>query len=538
MCSAAAVPHRPAVDVAFAVARWYARGGTFQNYYMAFGGTTFGRQVGGPEIITSYDYDVQINEYGLRAEPKFSLLAQLHAALTQTAPVILSHDTVPAAVPLPGSSSCDSITYDDSRYQSELGCVAFLSNIGTEGACTFDIHGVSVEVPAWSVSVVARACPSTAGGAAVLMNTRTSAAATAKNKIGTKQLVALEQGAFESWSEPIPATHSAPVLSAHPPDQLALTLDATDYLWLSSALPARARAGDARLTFRVGDAGGAVCYAYIDGQLAASTIDTSRPATKGQHAAGTQATPYTTEVAARSGRREHREVLAEGETETLVTDKSRGTPVSLTVTLPAGRGSGSRLDLLFASTGIQNYGPYLERLQVGVISDIRLDGAALSNYSTVAGLNGEQQQQRVQRQGARPLMPGPPSDLLPFTATAADAEADATRPLTWHRARFETPTGVVTQGEGAITLALDLSGTSLVKGALWVNNFMLGRYWNILAGTENGDCSKLIILLCTCSGLTFLYHHLSSTQMTRRSARRRPTRAATMQFAAARAVGR
>ncbi len=40
------------------------------NYYMAFGGTTFGRSVGGPLIVTSYDYDVQINEFAQRAEPK------------------------------------------------------------------------------------------------------------------------------------------------------------------------------------------------------------------------------------------------------------------------------------------------------------------------------------------------------------------------------------------------------------------------------------------------------------------------------------
>ena len=76
-----AVPHRPASDVAFSVARWFARGGSFMNYYMAFGGTSLARQVGGPNIITSYDYDVQINEYGYRAEPKFSLLSLLHQAV-------------------------------------------------------------------------------------------------------------------------------------------------------------------------------------------------------------------------------------------------------------------------------------------------------------------------------------------------------------------------------------------------------------------------------------------------------------------------
>ncbi|GAV90542.1 Glyco_hydro_35 domain-containing protein, partial [Cephalotus follicularis] len=36
-------PHRTAEDVAFAVARFFQYGGTFQNYYMYHGGTNFGK---------------------------------------------------------------------------------------------------------------------------------------------------------------------------------------------------------------------------------------------------------------------------------------------------------------------------------------------------------------------------------------------------------------------------------------------------------------------------------------------------------------
>ncbi|XP_062107772.1 beta-galactosidase 9-like [Humulus lupulus] len=66
------LPHRPVEDLAFAVARFYQRGGSFQNYYMYFGGTNFGRTFGGPFYITSYDYDAPIDEYGLLSEPKWS----------------------------------------------------------------------------------------------------------------------------------------------------------------------------------------------------------------------------------------------------------------------------------------------------------------------------------------------------------------------------------------------------------------------------------------------------------------------------------
>ena len=90
------MPHRPVEDMAFAVARFVQKGGSFVNYYMVsrvgdhghdchgiavnastcsdhlhvtvqyHGGTNFGRTAGGPFIATSYDYDAPIDEYGMR----------------------------------------------------------------------------------------------------------------------------------------------------------------------------------------------------------------------------------------------------------------------------------------------------------------------------------------------------------------------------------------------------------------------------------------------------------------------------------------
>ncbi|KAF8098600.1 hypothetical protein N665_0263s0029 [Sinapis alba] len=55
--------HRTTEDVAFSVARFFQRGGTFNNYYMYHGGTNFDRTAGGPYITTSYDYDAPLDEY-------------------------------------------------------------------------------------------------------------------------------------------------------------------------------------------------------------------------------------------------------------------------------------------------------------------------------------------------------------------------------------------------------------------------------------------------------------------------------------------
>ncbi|KAF6174887.1 hypothetical protein GIB67_026375 [Kingdonia uniflora] len=59
------VPCRPAENLAFSVARFIQKGGSFINYYMYHGGTNFGRTAAGRFIATSYDYDAPIDEYGV-----------------------------------------------------------------------------------------------------------------------------------------------------------------------------------------------------------------------------------------------------------------------------------------------------------------------------------------------------------------------------------------------------------------------------------------------------------------------------------------
>lgn len=46
-------PTRPAEDLAFSVARWFARGGTYNAYYMWFGGTNFGRSAGRWDVLNA-----------------------------------------------------------------------------------------------------------------------------------------------------------------------------------------------------------------------------------------------------------------------------------------------------------------------------------------------------------------------------------------------------------------------------------------------------------------------------------------------------
>lgn len=407
------IPHRPAVDVAFSVARWFARGGSYVNYYMAFGGSTFGRSVGGPLIVTSYDYDVQINEYGLVAEPKYTLLQQLHSILHAHQAVLVTN-MPPVAQQLAGHPSCESHTYTAGGQ-----CLAFWSNWGEMDACTFTLSdSTSLAVPAWSVTITSGAhCTD------VIFNTKTTAADLSINEKVYKPVKGFTLHSLQTVSEPVPSSQSSTKVQTLVADvaqeQLSVTHDSTDYLWYSTKLPAYATATKATLQFSSGTAGGGVFHVFVNGQLAASVLG---------KAGGNP--------------------IVQGALKAVET-------VKVAINVPAG--ASAALDILSVSMGLQNYGPYLETMQVGIVSDLSFDGKQLHNITHSVGLVGEAQR----------AFDG---ISVPMLATAADSSH-----LTWHTLSFATPSSVTARSH----LALDLS--MMGKGAVWVNGNMLGRYWNATA---------------------------------------------------------
>ncbi|KAF9688768.1 hypothetical protein SADUNF_Sadunf01G0022500 [Salix dunnii] len=130
-------PHRTAEDLAFAVARFYQLGGTFQNYYMYHGGTNFGRTAGGPYITTSYDYDAPLDEYGNLNQPKWGHLKELHDVLHSM------EDTVTRG-------NISSVDFGN----SVSGSSCFFANTDSKNDTTINFQGIDYEVPAWSVSIL------------------------------------------------------------------------------------------------------------------------------------------------------------------------------------------------------------------------------------------------------------------------------------------------------------------------------------------------------------------------------------------------
>ncbi|KAL1214573.1 Beta-galactosidase 16 [Cardamine amara subsp. amara] len=71
---------RSAEDIAFQVALFIAKNGSFVNYYMYHGGTNFGRNAS-QFVTTSYYDEAPLDEYGLLRQPKWGHLKELHAAV-------------------------------------------------------------------------------------------------------------------------------------------------------------------------------------------------------------------------------------------------------------------------------------------------------------------------------------------------------------------------------------------------------------------------------------------------------------------------
>ncbi|XP_042490241.1 beta-galactosidase 9-like [Macadamia integrifolia] len=155
------LPHRPVEDNAFAVARFFQRGGSFQNYYMYFGGTNFGRTSGGPFYITSYDYDAPIDEYGLLRQPKWGHLKDLHAAIKLCEPALVAVDDSPQYIRLGPNQEAyiysQRVHFEDlniSRPGNGIVCSAFLANIDVHSTATVTFLGCKYTLPPWSVSIL------------------------------------------------------------------------------------------------------------------------------------------------------------------------------------------------------------------------------------------------------------------------------------------------------------------------------------------------------------------------------------------------
>ncbi|CAD6336496.1 unnamed protein product [Miscanthus lutarioriparius] len=209
-----AVPHRPVEDMAFAVARFIQKGGSFVNYYMYHGGTNFDRTSGGPFIATSYDYDAPIDEYGLLRQPKWGHLRDLHKAIKQAEPALVS-----------GDPTIQSIGNYEKAYvfkSSSGACAAFLSNYHTSAAARVVFNGRRYDLPAWSISVLPD-CKT------AVFNTATVSESSAPARMSP-----VGGFSWQSYSEATNSLDDRAFTKDGLVEQLSMTWDKSDYLWYTT----------------------------------------------------------------------------------------------------------------------------------------------------------------------------------------------------------------------------------------------------------------------------------------------------------------
>ncbi|KAK1318251.1 Beta-galactosidase 9 [Acorus calamus] len=239
------LPRRPVEDNAFAVARFFQRGGSFHNYYMFFGGTNFGRTAGGPLQITSYDYDAPVDEYGLLSQPKWGHLNELHAVIKLCEPALVAVDDGPHYIKLGPKQEAHVYSRSTHVLNSSLSgnsnkCCAFLANIDDRSSARVNFRGRAYTLPPWSVSVLPD-CKNVAFntakvGAQVSIKTVETETIDTSNitEFGSLLLHNEDEFVSKEWvtfEEPIGLWGENNFSAQGIIDHLNVTKDISDYLW-------------------------------------------------------------------------------------------------------------------------------------------------------------------------------------------------------------------------------------------------------------------------------------------------------------------
>lgn len=328
------VYQRPVKDLAFAVARFIQKGGSFVNYYMFHGGTNFGRTAGGPFITTSYDYDAPIDEYGLIRQPKYGHLKELHNAVKQCEKALLNAD--------PTIKSLGSYEQAHVFSSKSGGCAAFLSNYNPKAAARVTFNNKQYMLPPWSISILPD-CKN------VVFNT-------AKVRVQTSETQMLPTNSlltsWEIFNEDISSVdEDSKITVVGLLDQLNVTRDSSDYLWYTTSVQIDSSESFLRKgqhpTLSVQSAGDAL-HVFINGQLSGSAY----------------------------GTRENRRFTFTGN-----------------VNLHAGT---NKLSLLSIAVGLPNNGPRFETRKTGIVGPVVIRGVdqghidlSWQRWSYKIGLKGE-----------------------------------------------------------------------------------------------------------------------------------------------------
>ncbi|KAJ3692808.1 hypothetical protein LUZ60_011903 [Juncus effusus] len=249
---------RSAEDIAYSVARFFAKKGTLTNYYMYHGGTNFGRN-GAAFVMTRYYDEAPLDEFGLQKEPKWGHLRDLHHALRLCRKGLLWGKT--SFQPL-GKKSLEAWIYEK---PDEKVCVAFLTNTNKKVDSTVSFRGVDYFLPRHSISILPD-CKT------VVYNTQR---VNAQHNARTFHVVKQNQQKNEwmMYQERIVRFRDTSMKTREPLELFNMTKDKTDYLWYTTSF----KLDDEDLPMRrdirpvlIASNKGHVMHAFVNGQYIGS----------------------------------------------------------------------------------------------------------------------------------------------------------------------------------------------------------------------------------------------------------------------------
>ncbi|CAL8154372.1 unnamed protein product [Prunus armeniaca] len=206
---------RSAEDIAFHVALFIARNGSYVNYYMYHGGTNFGR-TSSAYVITSYYDQAPLDEYGLLRQPKWGHLKALHAAIKSCSTTLLQG--------MPTNFSLGQLQEAYVfREETEGRCVAFLINNDERNNATVQFQNASHELMPKSISILPD-CEK------VIFNTATVNTNYTKRIVRTTEIFdSMER--WQGYTDLIPNYENTSLHSDTLLEHMNVTKDVSDYLW-------------------------------------------------------------------------------------------------------------------------------------------------------------------------------------------------------------------------------------------------------------------------------------------------------------------
>ncbi|KAF3447014.1 hypothetical protein FNV43_RR12194 [Rhamnella rubrinervis] len=231
-------------EIAFQVALFIAKKGSYVNYYMYHGGTNFGRSASA-YVTTSYYDQAPLDEYGLIRQPKWGHLKELHDAIKFCSKPLLSGEQTTFAF----GEHQQAYVYKDNSGE----CAAFLVNYDSVDAKVL-FQNLSHKLSPQSISILPD-CKN------IAFNT-----AKVSSQYGKRSMVPCQKfdstSKWEEYKESIPTYDKTSLRQNILLEQMSTTKDKSDYLWYT--LRFQHNSPNAQATLNV-ETRGHVLHAFVNG---------------------------------------------------------------------------------------------------------------------------------------------------------------------------------------------------------------------------------------------------------------------------------